>query len=358
MAHGKTAVMLMVALAAPRAVCALGLGEIHLESALNEPLVAEIDIVGATAEDLSGITATIANRDTFLRFGVERPAFLSTATLKIVRNSWGKPVLAVRSTQAFSEPLVDMFVDLRWHGGETIRQYTLLLDPPGFAPAARIAEVLPTAEAATADAATTRTPRPPAPQQPPPHRAPVASEHMRSRAPERRRRLSRSQARPKRAASEAVAPKTVKVSARATLRAVARRVGARGDSELTRMMIALFRANPNAFEGNINRLRRGAVLTVPSAAEVSAISMAEAHREFRVQNGGLARAGQGCRPGQARDAGGRNNRLRTSDESTVPAERVAPRCRALPGYRGGTPPESSDAGKRTECTAGSARPRA
>jgi pilus assembly protein FimV len=254
--------MLMVALAAPRAVCALGLGEIHLESALNEPLVAEIDIVGATAEDLSGITAAIANRDTFLRFGVERPAFLSTATFKIVRDSRGRPVLAVRSTEAFTEPLVDMFVDLRWHGGETIRQYTLLLDPPGFAPAGNAAEVPTAADAPPADVSPVSEPA-------------VAASMASAQTPQPRR--------PKRAASEAVAPKTVKVSTRATLRGVARRIGARGDSELTRMMIALFRANPNAFEGNINRLRRGAVLTVPSAAEVSAISMAEAHREFRVQ---------------------------------------------------------------------------
>ena len=140
MTHGKTAFMLMVALAVPRAAGALGLGEIHVESALNEPLAAEIDIVGATAEDLSGITAAIATRDTFLRFGVERPAFLSTATFRIVRDSRGRAVLAVRSTEAFTEPLVGLLVDLRWHGGEMIRQYTLLLDPPGFAPAARVAE--------------------------------------------------------------------------------------------------------------------------------------------------------------------------------------------------------------------------
>ena len=77
MSHGKMAMMLMTALALPRAAGALGLGEIHVESALNEPLAAEIDIVGATDEDLSGITAAIANRDTFVRYGVERPAFLS-----------------------------------------------------------------------------------------------------------------------------------------------------------------------------------------------------------------------------------------------------------------------------------------
>ena len=274
MAHGKTAIMLMVALAVPRAAGALGLGEIHVESALNEPLAAEIDIVGATAEDLSGITAAIANRDTFLRFGVERPAFLSTATFRIVRDSRGRPVLAVRSTEAFTEPLVGMLVDLRWHGGEMIRQYTLLLDPPGFAPAARVAEVPPTAGAPAAGALPTDAAAAGAP--------PVVSEPAVTGS-KALVQIVPQPGRWKRAAGHAVPPKTVKVSARATLRALARRVGARRDSELKRMMIALFRANPNAFEGNINRLRRGAVLTIPSAAEVSAIPMAEVQSEFRVQ---------------------------------------------------------------------------
>jgi pilus assembly protein FimV len=91
---------------------ALGLGEIHLDSALNEPLAADIDIVGATAEDLAGITASIANRETFQQFGVDRPAFLSTVAFKISRDSRGRAVLAIRSTDACTEPLLNMLVDL------------------------------------------------------------------------------------------------------------------------------------------------------------------------------------------------------------------------------------------------------
>jgi pilus assembly protein FimV len=79
MPHTKTALILLVAFALPSATEALGLGEIHVDSALNEPLAAEVDIVGATAEDLAGITASIANREAFVRYGVDRPAFLATA---------------------------------------------------------------------------------------------------------------------------------------------------------------------------------------------------------------------------------------------------------------------------------------
>jgi pilus assembly protein FimV len=132
MSRGQNPLVLMMALSLPGAANALGLGEIHVDSALNEPLAAEIDIVGASADDLAGLTATIANKETFVRFGADRPAFLSSATFKVSQDAKGRPVLAIRSTDSFTEPLVNLVVDLRWHNGEVIRQYSLLLDPAGF----------------------------------------------------------------------------------------------------------------------------------------------------------------------------------------------------------------------------------
>ena len=267
--HTKTALILMMAFALPGAAQALGLGEIHVDSVLNEPLAAEIDIVGATAEDLAGITASVANRETFLRFGVDRPAFLTTAAFKITRDGKGQPVLAIRSTDAVSEPLIDILIDLHWHNGELIRQYTLLLDPAGFPSDTRVAEAVPSDSAPGA------------------YTAPAAAL---SAAPELVSGTSNPavQATPNTeqtstAVGEPVPPETFKVAAGATLRGIALRVGSRGDAGLERMMIAIFRANPKAFEGNINRLRLGAVLTIPSASEVSAISMADADHEIHVQ---------------------------------------------------------------------------
>src|SRR5450631_1815421 len=133
MSSGKNPLVLMMALSVPGAAHALGLGDIHVDSALNERLAAEIDIVGATALDLTDLRAKLANRETFLRYGADRPAFLSSATFKVTQDSQGRPVLAIRSTDSFSEPLVNLLVDVRWRSGELVRQYTLLLDPPGFA---------------------------------------------------------------------------------------------------------------------------------------------------------------------------------------------------------------------------------
>src|SRR5258708_9804832 len=123
MSRGQNPLVLMMALSLPGAAHALGLGEIHVNSALNEPLAADIDILGATAEELSTLTASIANKDTFRRFGAELPAFLPSTTFKASPDVKGNPVLVIRSSDSFPEPVVNLFVDLRWHNGEAIRQY-------------------------------------------------------------------------------------------------------------------------------------------------------------------------------------------------------------------------------------------
>jgi pilus assembly protein FimV len=273
MSRGQNPLVLMMALTLPGAAHALGLGEIHVNSALNEPLAADIEILGATAEELSTLTASVANKDTFLRFGAERPAFLASATFKVSHDVKGKPVLLIRSTDSFSEPLVNLLVDLRWHNGEVIRQYSLLLDPAGFPAATQVAAAVrspqvslatlaaptPTPSAATVALAAAAAPTALA--------APVASPEA-TVSP---------------AATTTRATTHVKIGAKATLRGVAWRVGARSDSDIKKTMLAIFRANPHAFEGNINRLRLGAVLTIPSAADISTISKEDAGREIQAQ---------------------------------------------------------------------------
>src|SRR5258708_18980649 len=147
MSNGKNPLMLMMALSVPGAAHALGLGDIHVDSGLNERLAAEIDIVGATPLDLIDLRAAVANRETFLRYGAERPSFLSSTTFKVTQDSQGRPVIAVRSTESFTEPVVNFLVNLHWSHGDLVRQYTLLLDPAGFASAlpAPVASNLPPA---------------------------------------------------------------------------------------------------------------------------------------------------------------------------------------------------------------------
>jgi pilus assembly protein FimV len=265
MSSGKNPLVLMMALSMPGAANALGLGDIHVDSGLNEPLAAEIDIIGATAAELTDLQVAVANRETFLHYGADRPGFLSSATFKVTQDSHGRPVLAVRSTESFTEPVVNFLVDLRWHNGEMIRQYTLLLDPPGWATPMPAAASVPAAPVASAPA-------------PILHAATLPAAAVSRQADPPRDQ-------PDSARDQGAGRKTthIKVGAKATLRGIAWRVGERSESDLQRMMIAIFRANPNAFGGNINLIRRGAVLTIPARTELAAISKTEATREVQVQ---------------------------------------------------------------------------
>jgi pilus assembly protein FimV len=262
MSRGQNPLMLMMALSLPGAANALGLGEIHVDSALNEPLAAEIDIVGATAEELAGLTATVANRETFLKFGADRPAFLNSAVFKVAHDVRGRPVLSIRSTESFSEPLVNLVLDLRWHTGEVIRQYSLLLDPSGFPAATQVATQV---AAALPSAA------------PPIAHAPAAAATVTAAETATAGETATAAVKSTRTMTH------VKVGAKATLRGIAWRVGARADIDVKKTMLAIFRANPGAFEGNINRLHLGATLTIPAQDAISAISAQEAAGEIRAQ---------------------------------------------------------------------------
>jgi pilus assembly protein FimV len=131
MSRGPYALLLTLALSLPGAAGAVGLGEIRVQSALNEPLLAEIDIVGATDDELADLRAAVASRETFERYGADRPAFLSSTTFTVIRDDHGRPLLAVHSDQPFTDPLVSLLVDLRWGRGEVVREYSLLLKPAG-----------------------------------------------------------------------------------------------------------------------------------------------------------------------------------------------------------------------------------
>src|SRR4030095_2490827 len=127
-------ILLLSALMSPGALQALGLGEIHLNSALNQPFDAEIELVSAAPEDLSTLRASVAPTDTFARYGLDRPAYLSEFKFSVGRNAAGADVLKISSTRPVTEPFVTMLVEASWPRGQLLREYTVLLDPPVFAP--------------------------------------------------------------------------------------------------------------------------------------------------------------------------------------------------------------------------------
>jgi pilus assembly protein FimV len=271
--------LLGLLMATPGWAYALGLGDIKLGSGLNQPLVAEIELVDATPEELLQLRAGLASRESFERYGIDRPQFLSSLQFRVTKDAGGRSVLEVRSADVITEPFLTFLVEVNWPRGRLIREYTVLLDPPVFEeqPSAAPPLAAPRTGETTAPAAgaVTRTP-PPAP-------APVVESP------------------PEPAVAAPATPRAAgeyTVVAGDTLSGIVREQGATTRGEANRLMIAIYRANPGAFAGNINRLNRGAVLRIPGADEVEGISGGEASAEVRRQMAEWRGAGDGAATGE------------------------------------------------------------
>ncbi len=308
----KTAVrrvLLMSALLSPGALYALGLGEIKLNSALNQPFDAEIELVSAADEDLAALRASLASGDTFQRYGLDKPAYLSDFTFRVV-SSGGRDVLKVTSPRPVTEPFVTLLVEANWPRGRLLREYTVLLDPPVFSPAP-VAAAAPVA----APRATTPSPAPrPTPvEAPAPEAAPAPSAPRPSRPT---------------AAVAAEPGSTYRVRQNDTLWNIASAAYPGGRADVNRAMVAIYQANPAAFGGNINVLRAGSNLRMPSSGDVSAISASaaaeEVARQYRLwQQGVPDAAGPAADVGRLRLVTPEQGSAAPSTETTAPAVAAA-----------------------------------
>ncbi len=276
--------ILMACALSPSLGFALGLGEIHLNSALNEPMRAEIDLIAATPDELTALRAALAGRDAFQRYGIDRPPFLSSLVFKVGKSKDNRDVLLVTSTDAIPEPFVTFLVEVNWSRGRLMREYTVLLDPPVYSPGETATSSAPVVAATTAPAATA-APAPAAPAkargkgaaqpQPAPPAPPSSAETTPAPLPQ----ATEATALPERIAASG----TYHVNAGDTLTKIARSLNAKNRAEVDMTMMALFRDNPRAFDGNINILRRGAILRVPGADEIAALNQKEAISEVNKQ---------------------------------------------------------------------------
>ena len=250
-------------------VWAVGLGDIRLDSALNEPLRAEIPLLSATADELASLDVTLASPDTFSRYGIDRPIYLQQIRFDIVSNSADGAFIRLTSPVQMTEPFLTFLVEASWPGGRLLREYTVLLDPPTYVPPAVQTAPAVAAPSVSAPADSGRIERP----------QPQSRPSGASSATQQRERAS-ADATPyaTQSAGDYV------VQRRETLWGIASRM--RPDDRLTmnQTMVAIYEANPNAFGGNINLLKAGATLRIPSADEVFRISRGDALSEVQRQN--------------------------------------------------------------------------
>jgi len=317
----KTAVrrvLLMSALLAPGALYALGLGEIKLNSALNQPFDAEIELVSANQEDLGALRAALASSDTFVRYGLDRPAFLVDFNFRVAKGSDGRDVLRVTSPRPVTEPFVTLLVEANWPRGRLLREYTVLLDPPVYAPGPAASEPVAAAPRVSSGGATSTLSAAPV--------AATTTDSVRSSRPA-------SSAMP--AAAPSIEPgSTYRVRNNDTLWKIASAANPGPRSNVNRAMVAIFQSNPQAFDGNINVLRAGSLLRIPDASQISSVSASEASAE-------VARQYEAWRSGTATTAASEAGTLRlvTPEQGTAaPSTSTSTRpAAAAPAATTGTP---------------------
>ena len=279
----RSSLVLASLMALPSAAFALGLGDIRLLSPLNAPLDAEIELVDVTPEELQTLKAQIASRDTFTRYGLDWPVFLSSVQVKTTRTADGRQVIKLKSTDSITEPFITLLVEVNWARGRLVREYTMLLDPPVYTPgqpAANAPVAAPTAGAGAHEGAIARGAQPPPSSQD----APPASPPSSSTPPAESAAPSSSHARAASAPSASDGASHVVKSGETLSSIAAAASGSSANSAQTRSwMLAIYQANPAAFDKNMNLLRSGAVLRIPEGSAVSAISPSEANGEIRRQ---------------------------------------------------------------------------
>lgn len=253
---------------------ALGLGEINLDSALNEPLVARIPITVSSPDELRDLDARVALNETFARYGLDRPAFLNSLRFQVTRQG-GQPTLLVTSTQPITEPFVTFLLEANWGRGRLLREYTVLLDPPVFNDQA-VAAPVSVAQSVSAQPTITSGQIARAPQAPVP--SPVPQPVYRQPA--------------------IVGQDYGPVQRNENLWTISKNSLPSGVS-INQMMIAIYRANPEAFMGNINLLKEGSTLQIPSADSVRNLLREDANRVVVAHNsqwrGGRAASSSGNR---------------------------------------------------------------
>jgi len=269
MRHGAAALCGALLVTLPTQVASLGLGSIEQRSVLNEPFEARIPLRSVQPGDLDSMQVRLATPEQFGRAGVERPFVLSRLRFEIVPGGADGDYIRIRTEEPLSEPFLNFLIEVDWPRGRVVREYTVLLDPPVYGAAIT---------AGVKEAVTTTRELPPlaeAPEQ----EAPASAE-----APAMAEAAT-GEAAPEPSAGAVAMPESYgPVKADDTLWSLASRYRPDENVSVQQMMLAMLNANPEAFnEGNVNGLRRGAVLQLPSREQIASMSRDAALEEVKRQ---------------------------------------------------------------------------
>ncbi|MDE3208179.1 MAG: hypothetical protein KGL58_04985, partial [Pseudomonadota bacterium] len=265
-------------------VCvAAGLGNMHVESALGQPLKARIDLIGASSSDVGSMKVSLASAHSYKEIGAPYSATLASMRLVIVSGSAGtKPYVQVTSAVPVNDPAVDLLVKLSSADGTLVHEYPLLLDPVGYdTRVSNLPVINPQPVPRLSAASTTRRP-------------PASSKTASIPA------LSATTGVEKRAGILGVHVQKggLPYKKHSLIQKINRIKVHKGDSltsivlhaepqviDLDQALVAVYDANPHAFMGhNMNRLKSGVILQLPSVSEQKKVSPEKAMKQVAIQS--------------------------------------------------------------------------
>jgi len=256
----------------PLIASATGLGKLNVFSALGEPLNAEIELLSVTPEELASLTASLASEEQYAAQGIDKSAIQQNIKASISKKPNGSSVIHLTSSQVVNDPFLDMLIQVVWSNGQFSREYTLLLDPPEYSVANVSSPVVETTKTVTAQTMMKQDAPSPAPQ------VEITSKTKTHKAATKTARAKSSDT-----TSSVPDENTVTTAKGDSLSAIALRLQVQ-DVDLDQLLLGLYKANPDAFEGgNINRLKVGQVIHVPTAEVLQSISKDDAKAEVRAQ---------------------------------------------------------------------------
>jgi pilus assembly protein FimV len=273
---------------------AAGLGRLTVQSGLGQPLRAEVEVTALAKDEAASLSAKLAPVEAFKQAGLEYNAALNSLRFAIDKRPDGRAVVRITSSQPVNEPFVDLLVELNWASGKFVREYTFLLDPPelkiarepvsGSAPVAPLISSTPSPiSAAPAPSSVPTVSLPPlapvgsAPEAPIAKPLPAVPMAKAGRLPKAEK------------VDKPAVEGDVKVKRGDTLAAIASKSKSSGVS-LEQAIVAIYKANPEAFFGNVNRLKAGATLSIPDQTVMASVDQAEARSQIRVRSGDFQRA--------------------------------------------------------------------
>jgi pilus assembly protein FimV len=273
--HAWRAGCAVLLLACSQAALALGLGDIRVLSKPGEPFLAEIPVISNEPGELENARVALASPATFARVGLQRPeGLVGDLQFRFAQTNQGRAVIRVSSRMPVDVPSLSFLIEVDWGQGRLIREYSALVDAPSTAAAIEAPAIDAPAAAMPSDRIDRTQPAPPAAVPPPAATAAPPAAAAPRPAP------VRTAPAPVAAPGDALAP----VQRGQTLSQIARQLARGSDRSLDQTMVALLRANPDAFiRGNLNLLKQGAVLRTPREEELASIDAAAATAIVREQ---------------------------------------------------------------------------